>query len=77
MHENHRVEVRAMTNKSILMDDPDRQSLLRKLDDFSEHLDARVRDMAQRGEFSDVRCGRAASEARANILRQLSARSVD
>ena len=37
------------------MDDPDRQSLLRKLDDFSERLDARIRDMAQRGEFSDVR----------------------
>ena len=43
-----------MTNKSILMDDPDRQSLLRKIDDFSERLDTRVRDMAQRGEFSDV-----------------------
>ena len=43
-----------MTNKSILMDDPDRQSLLRKLDGLSEHLDARVHDMAQRGEFSDV-----------------------
>jgi hypothetical protein len=37
------------------MDDPDRQSLLRKLDDFSERLDARIRDVAQRGEFSDVR----------------------
>ena len=37
------------------MDDPDRQSLLRKLDDFSERLDARIRDMAQRGEFSDMR----------------------
>ena len=36
------------------MDDPDRQSLSRKLDDFSQRLDARSRDMAQRGEFSDV-----------------------
>ena len=36
------------------MDDPDRQTLLRKLDEFSQHLDARCRDMAERGEFSDV-----------------------
>ena len=36
------------------MDDPDRQSMLRKLDDFSQRLDARSRDMAERGEFSDV-----------------------
>ena len=36
------------------MDDPDRQSLSRRLDDFSQRLDARSRHMAQRGEFSDV-----------------------
>jgi hypothetical protein len=40
--------------EAILMDDPDPQSLSRKLDDFSKRLDARSRDMAQRGEFSDV-----------------------
>ena len=36
------------------MDDPDRQNLSCKLDDFSLRLDARSRDMAQRGEFSDL-----------------------
>ena len=36
------------------MDDPDRKSLSCKLDDFSQRLDARSREMAEHGEFSDV-----------------------
>jgi hypothetical protein len=40
--------------EGIPMDDLDRQNLLRKLDDFSQRLGARSREMVERGEFSDV-----------------------